>query len=412
MRILLAIANVIASLVIYVIFISIFFTLFFCSNKFLIGPLPMLYRVIALYALWFLLYFIIELIKNKNSLGLTYKAILLQAGGIVCYVVYMVIFILIIDHYLLKTRTEILLFTNVFFLIRLPEAIGLGNNPFFIFQWGKKLDIAAFVRSGNVHGLEKACQSLSAKDKSLLSQALNSMFLVSGGWFTISPNLNKNVSNILLDYGADPDMPDQYWNTPLDYAILGRNRGAAALLLEHHANPNTLLTHKRTPLQRAITNNRKDIVKLLLDYGADTNMTGMNGLTPLVLAIIRRNYELVELLLEHGANPDGPGLHKLTPLQMAITYKRDEIVQLLLEHGADIHALNYKGNTALHTAADVGNVSTIQLLVKHGADINARNYDGQTPLALALEPATWLRGLFVNAGRRRVAVFLRELQAQ
>ncbi len=167
----------------------------------------------------------------------------------------------------------------------------------------------------------------------------------------------------------------------------------------------------RKMLQRAAPHDTAKVA-LLLEHGAAPNMPDKSGNYILVAVILSGDTDSAALLLEHGANPNIPIRDdEMSPLGIAVTTDRNEIARLLVQHGADVHAANFQGNTPLHFAARRGNLAAVEMLLEAGADINACNDAGQTPLAIAAKPAFWPSSMLVNAGRRKVAEYLRMRQA-
>ncbi len=58
------------------------------------------------------------------------------------------------------------------------------------------------------------------------------------------------------------------------------NEEIVTLLLENGANPNIPGGHNETPLHDAVACNRTNIARLLVSYGADVNARNSRGLTP------------------------------------------------------------------------------------------------------------------------------------
>lgn len=58
------------------------------------------------------------------------------------------------------------------------------------------------------------------------------------------------------------------------------NQDIVTLLLEHGANPNIPGGQNETPLHDAVASNRPSIVRILVSHGADVNARNSRGLTP------------------------------------------------------------------------------------------------------------------------------------
>lgn len=94
---------------------------------------------------------------------------------------------------------------------------------------------------------------------------------------------NKNMVQLLLDHGADPNMQDRSLQTPLFHASANDHLDIAQLLLDHGADPNIRDRIGGTALMEASANNYHSIVRLLLDHGADPNIRDKHGDTALSL---------------------------------------------------------------------------------------------------------------------------------
>jgi ankyrin repeat protein len=184
--------------------------------------------------------------------------------------------------------------------------------------------------------------------------------------YQIRRGLNDSIIKVLLDHGADPDIPAKGpWRgleSPVHFAADSdsyRHMPVAILeeLLKHGANPNQENSSGETPLHMAtgaaqenmINTRRIDSAKteLLLRYKADPNIADKYGRTPLFYTVLGQPEDSAwaatkALLLAH-ANPnlkDGSG-H--TPLDYGNEFSGSpdlnlrtapRIIALLKEHGA------------------------------------------------------------------------------
>jgi len=240
---------------------------------------------------------------------------------------------------------------------------------------------------------------------------------------------------VLIEAGADPNLPDPDEVTPLLMALLNARFDAAAALLDADVNVNKWDAWGQTPLYAAVdyntvpTGGRFDrpsadettaieIIQRLLDAGANPNPQlkllppyrnvlddrGADplitiGTTPLIRAAKGADLAAIDLLLEHGALPDLPqdegvtALMAVSGLQWLAINTRGRYVteaeaittaERLLEGGADINLRDDLGQTALHGAAFRGWTGLVEFLVANGADLQSADNDNATPLDAAI----------------------------
>ncbi len=139
-----------------------------------------------------------------------------------------------------------------------------------------------------------------AKDPDCVSrEALNNVKLI-----IASNQGNVKAMNDMINAGADVNISDDVFGTPLASAAGSRSYEA---------------------------------VKLLVDKGADVNVPDPLGLTPLMLATMNGNTQVVQLLLQKGADANATNKKrsgKFTALAVARAKNNEEIVKLLEGAGA------------------------------------------------------------------------------
>ena len=175
----------------------------------------------------------------------------------------------------------------------------------------------------------------------------------------------------LLEHGADPNAVGRAGNRPIyqtafanisldsvDHlsSLTGPNKETGQLLLDYGADINLPFIDGCTVLTCAVlilTQQRRvslDLITWLLDKGADISfIDARSGQTALMIAVTYGLIDLVKLLLERGADINqANGISGNTPLMIAavITYQVD-IVRLLLERGADVGQLSGAGQGVL-----------------------------------------------------------------
>jgi len=168
------------------------------------------------------------------------------------------------------------------------------------------------------------------------------------------------VARLLLQHGAQVNMPADSFESPLTLAACGGHTTLAHLLLEEGANIEEVNDEGYTPLMEAAREGHQEMVKLLLKLptketkplsasvpAAKVNVqTDETQETALTLACCGGFKEVAEILVAQGANLE---LGASTPLMEAAQEGHKDLVELLLEKGADVNAQTTTGDTALTT---------------------------------------------------------------
>lgn len=196
---------------------------------------------------------------------------------------------------------------------------------------------------------------------------------------------HSEVTEILLNAGANPNLTDFKNQTPLMWAASKNKPKIIKLLLE--AKADTEIKESKlgqTALMIATIKKHNECVKLLLKGGASPNATSLNGSTPLIEASASQQLIAVKLLLESGANPNLTNNRGVTPLLFAVSKQDLEITKMLIKNGAYLDAQHDTGATPLTLASTFGNLAIVKELIVNGADINkVETMFGTTPLLQA-----------------------------
>ncbi len=199
------------------------------------------------------------------------------------------------------------------------------------------------------------------------------------GWeyrLDVEPSSHEALALLLLERGADPDVPDSIGRTALHAAVETGRADLVRALLARGADPNARLT--RPPLVY-----KGDYIS----YGAYV------GATPLWLAAAARvpDPDLLRALAAAGGDPRLPAEGGTTPLMAAVGMVQNEarqatasqsleLVTLLLGMHVDVNAVDRRGRTAMHGAARLAKNAIIELLAAHGARVDIADARGQAPL--------------------------------
>ena len=139
--------------------------------------------------------------------------------------------------------------------------------------------------------------------------------------------------DLLLKYGADPNMQGGRHGIALQAATERRSHETVKFLLDHEADVTIQpkLTSRLSLLHVAAKNGDLDILKTLCDAGADIHLTSQNelGFTPLHIAVDNEEVQIVKYLLEKGASSGIENFGNINSLQLAMRKKHLEMVKIL-----------------------------------------------------------------------------------
>ncbi|GIL69469.1 hypothetical protein Vretimale_13583 [Volvox reticuliferus] len=256
---------------------------------------------------------------------------------------------------------------------------------------------------------------------------------------------NLEAMKVLIELGADVDVPNSRGSTPLHFAASAKRhpRAVCQILLDAGADTEAVDLMGRQPYEMA---NDEDVRSLLGgpdarifafasegnaaalrsllaeaaaagkgDMGDDKEPRGISlrvvdneGSTPLNLAIAAESLETVKVILEHDpAMIDYPDMSGNTPLHAAVEAGNLDVLRYLLSRQPppemnvqNMHASEYaQGNwmlggetlepfdkTPLHMAVEAGDVEAVKMLLETGCcNVNLLDFDKSSPLHLALD---------------------------
>ncbi|TGO41611.1 hypothetical protein BHYA_0019g00420 [Botrytis hyacinthi] len=211
---------------------------------------------------------------------------------------------------------------------------------------------------------------------------------------------NKNITQLLLEKGAEIDCRDLINQTPLMAAVLHGHRNVVGLLLENNDEVYCVDFNDETPIMKAIAGGYASIASLLLGKGARFDCEEDIFGTVLLEASQFGRKKMARFLLQNGVNAnlrDKNGLYLgWTPLMHAAESGHEATVKLLLENGAEINAKCHNGSTALYRATIqghktivdflLGRSGKVDLLIEFGYDVllGAVSRDNEAVVAILL----------------------------
>ncbi|KAL9118274.1 MAG: hypothetical protein Q9187_005183, partial [Circinaria calcarea] len=214
-------------------------------------------------------------------------------------------------------------------------------------------------------------------------------------------NFTNLVSlDIILSKGANPDLVDEFNNTPVHVTLQLGMAQELNTLLDYNASIFLEDRDGNRPLHAAIICGREDALSRLLQHPLRkivVDEKDSEGRSPLALAALMGLPKVFEQLVESGANPGVLDQAGRAPIHLAASGSTSGhqlvlaiILALLLSMEQDVNILDDGGNTALHVSitsqALLANPTfdVCEQLLAAGADAQIRNNEGDLPIFLAL----------------------------
>lgn len=212
---------------------------------------------------------------------------------------------------------------------------------------------------------------------------------------------NKDIVGVLLRHGANPNSHAGVLGTLLH---LTTDREITKMLLEYGADIDARNVLRYTPLANAISQWNPELVDLLVEAGADVQLLYDENVSALNLAIEIGDSQMLKTLLDAKCDVNGhPG--GIPPLHLCAGKGQSDMLHLLVERGADL-AIRYRDRSVLHVTSCP---ATIDKLLSYGADVNAKDITGSTPFMLATKEGNVpLMEIYLMAGAEVSPTHLRE----
>ena len=221
------------------------------------------------------------------------------------------------------------------------------------------------------------------------------------------------MTRLLLDHGADPNLPEEGAPRGLSLWIAVNDRQAeiVRMLLAHDADPNGDVDSCGTPISQAHTKGYRELYELLQKHGGRRQTSERDQVGQLIK---EGKLEEAERLLRnhldwiHGdeagwgdgviAGPASEGRHDVIAMLLRLGarvpkvskwapyyyFKHEATAAFLLENGMDPNHMNWHRFTLLHHMAAEGELAKARLLLDHHADIDVIDDEYRsTPLGVA-----------------------------
>ena len=201
---------------------------------------------------------------------------------------------------------------------------------------------------------------------------------------------NMDIVKFLLDKKDEVIIAGTDFSTLLYFTAKISDETAFRLVLTKCSplNVNAIGPRLETIIHLLIVMDNKKFIKILLHHGVNLNLR-INNCVPLLWAFYY-NRKMVEFLLKIGADPNMRGGGYCShPIDCVALYSDVEDLELLLKYGANVEGarIRYIDDvmfSPLFQACNRGKVKMIEILLEHNADVNATFVNIHTPLEVVL----------------------------
>jgi ankyrin repeat protein len=211
------------------------------------------------------------------------------------------------------------------------------------------------------------------------------------------------VMQLLVDGGANVNLPDSIGQMPLVDAVHSKSEKFAKLLLSHGAEYSTLcpMHEDMTILQEAVEMFSPTILEQIDASNPCNSMSTARGRLLFQVAQSNKRWDIIKTLIEKCPEKDCIGniLDEESTLKHSLSVPDDSLVEYLILNGANPNArFPYEGDIkfwcAIHFAAADFGIDTAKALLKSGADILIEDSESQRSCHLAIAfneliPAVW-----------------------
>lgn len=189
---------------------------------------------------------------------------------------------------------------------------------------------------------------------------------------------SRTLVDLLLVYGAQVDQQDRETRGARGRSAIheAAKRGwcrGAKLLLESGADPNLMDDFGQSPLFLANRRGHPKVMAQLLEAGA--TLCRKDG-EPQFLLHEATSVEAVDLLVHAGANINEPDIRGFAPLHQQAKAGRAEVVERLLFHRADPNVLDRHSRTPGFWIGSGQALESLSLLSKAGLDLSLKDAEG------------------------------------
>ncbi|KAK3096266.1 hypothetical protein FSP39_025127 [Pinctada imbricata] len=207
---------------------------------------------------------------------------------------------------------------------------------------------------------------------------------------------NVTMAELLLRHGADVNILDSDWWTPLHVACSCDSVEMVQFLLNNGADVTTLDVDGFFPIDHCSegSESHQIVLQQMEAMGIDQKKH-----KELQLSIPRQMYRDVQNHVSTGGNVNKTSESGISLIHIACANGYRKVLRLLIKNGADVNTTDDLGWTPLHVAARFSQMKTVQSLLKSGADPLLKNVNNDTPLSIAT--ADDVKTLLLKAERKK-----------
>jgi len=211
-------------------------------------------------------------------------------------------------------------------------------------------------------------------------------------FYALGERINKTdgtaTIQLLLEAGADPNMPSVKNKLPIVHAVEKLDAQRAGLLLRWGADTDVFLISRKSLLHVAVERKDVEMAELLLDYNIDPDIRDMSGKTPLFYAVEMKDEDMVQYLLANGSNPninshDGTNMfHMVLKDDTKRASGFSSLGSLMIRYGGSLRASKDPLHPLLLQSAVSGNETILRYLLENRVNPNVTEEDGVTALMI------------------------------
>lgn len=136
---------------------------------------------------------------------------------------------------------------------------------------------------------------------------------------------NSSITNLLGNDGINLVLNIYVGNPEVSRDVL---RQMIEIMLKAGANPDIINQNGYAPLHTVVINNDIKLLQIFLENGANPNIEDLDGNVPLSYSVFIHNIDMAKLLIQFGAL-NIQGLFNKTPLDYACFYGFEDFVRIL-----------------------------------------------------------------------------------